>query len=302
MHFRAGVLNMDKYLAFDIGGTLIKYGVVSEKGECFDHYLMDTEAHLGGPAIIQKVIQAGQRMLDQFKDIKGIAISSAGQIDVHKGTVIGAGDTIPNYKGLEIKKIVHKTLDLPVEVRNDVDCAALCELWLGEHQIKNFITITVGTGVGGAIIINRELFSGHTYSAGELGYMLVEGKQFENVASVAGLIEMVKQYKEDHEWTGKKIFEQYDAGDPKVKRAVKTFYKHLGIGISNLIYIFNPEKVIIGGGITERGEKFLHEVQEVVKQYTEPNIYANSKIVLAKHFNYSGMVGAVYNFLQRQGV
>jgi len=291
---------MNKYLAFDIGGTSIKYGVVNEEGKIIEHSKTDTEAHLGGRSIIEKVITTAYELLQQHQNICGIAISSAGQIDIKTGTVIGTSGTIPQYKGVEIKKLIEEELKLPVEVRNDVDCAALCEKWLGGHHTKNFITLTIGTGIGGAIIINHELYSGHSFSAGEWGHMIVEGEQFEKVASITGLIEMVTKEKGEHHWNGKEIFERYDSGDLIVQKAVRKFFKHLGIGIANLLYIFNPEKVVIGGGITSRKEKFLQELREAVKKYTAPNIYKNTEIILARHANYSGMLGAVYNFMQRQ--
>lgn len=289
-----------KYLAFDIGGTAIKYGVVDDSGQIHLHDAMDTEAYLGGPSIIQKVIQKGKELLQHRKNIVGIAISSAGQIDVAKGKVIGAGETIPHYKGIEIKQLIEEALNLPVEVQNDVNSAALCEQWLGGHDTENFLTLTIGTGVGGAIILQNELYTGHTYSAGEWGYMNIEGEPFEKVASVTGLIDMMTEEVGDHHLNGEMIFAKYEQGHPAAQKAVKRFYKHLGIGISNLLYIFNPEKVVIGGGISKRGNKFLQEVQEAVKEHTAENIYNNSEIVLAKHANHSGMLGAVYHFMNKQ--
>lgn len=291
---------MEQYLAFDIGGTAIKYGIISSSGEFLYHSQIDTEANLGGPSIIRKVIKISKDLLAQYKDIKGVAISSAGQIDVYSGTVIGAGDTIPNYVGLEIKNRIENAIQLPVEVRNDVECAALCEKWLGGHEAESFITLTIGTGIGGAIIINGDLYTGHSFSAGEVGYMLVEGEQFEKAASVSALIEMAKSDIDDCDWTGEEIFQLYDSGDDGARKVVHKFYKYLGIGLSNLIYIFNPEKIVLGGGITGRGEQFLSEVREVTKRYTVPNIFQNSEIVLAKYSNQSGMLGAVYHFIQMQ--
>lgn len=291
---------MKQYLAFDIGGTQIKYGIVDEAGNIIFHSLMDTEAHRGGLSIIEKVINKGKSLL-QNHFVEGIAISTAGQVDIHTGAIIGAGETIPNYTGVEIKRLVTEALRLPVEVRNDVDCAALGEQWLGGHNVNNFIALTIGTGIGGAIVIDGNMYSGHTFSAGEWGYMLVEGEPFEKVASVSGLIHLVQKYKEDRDWTGKEIFELYDGGDGKIKYAVDIFFKHLAIGITNLIYIFNPEKVIVGGGITSRGEKFLNEVKQEIQKYLLPSFYKNTEIVLANLSNHAGMVGAVYNFMKRRG-
>jgi predicted NBD/HSP70 family sugar kinase len=290
---------MRNYLAFDIGGTHIKYGIVNEAGSIISHALMNTDAHLGGPAIIDRVIDVSKTLIESHPVI-GIAISTAGQVDPNTGTILAASDSIPDYAGVEVKNLVSSALGLPVEVRNDVDCAGLGELWLGNHGASNFIALTVGTGVGGTIVINGEMYSGHTFSAGEWGYMHINGEPFEKNASISGLIRFAQQYKENRSWTGKEIFELYDAGDQNIKKAVAQFYTYLATGISNLIYTLNPEKVIIGGGITARGEQFLQEVRLSVQKHLQPNFYRNTEIVLAKLSNNAGLIGAVYNFLQKQ--
>ncbi|MEH7380509.1 ROK family protein [Bacillus sp. JJ1533] len=287
---------MRKFLAFDIGGTHIKYGIVTEEGILLFSGLVDTEAYFGGPAIVEKIIGLGKSLLESYS-VDGVAISTAGVVDIKSGKIIAASGTIPQYIGVEIKSQVSEALGLPVSVRNDVDCAGLGELWLGGHQSENFIALTVGTGIGGAIVIDGKMYSGHSFSAGEWGYMQIEGKPFEKNASVTGLIRFAQQYKENRNWTGKEIFELYDAGDIEIKKAVAQFYRYLGIGISNLIYIFNPEKVILGGGITARGDRFLQEVQEEVQKHLEPSFYENTQIVLAKLSNHAGLIGAVYHFL-----
>ncbi|MBS4208679.1 ROK family protein [Bacillus sp. FJAT-50079] len=290
---------MKRYLAFDIGGTQIKYGIVNEAGQILSQALMDTDAHLGGQAIIEKVIATSKSVIESYP-VNGVAISTAGQVDVNTGIIVGASETIPNYTGVEVKKLVSNALGLDVEVRNDVECAALGEQWLGNHEVNNFITLTVGTGIGGAIVIDGELYSGHSYSAGEWGYMLIDGEAFEKNASISGLICFAQQFKEKRSWTGKEIFELYDHGDEDIALAVTQFYKYLSIGIANLVYIFNPEKVIVGGGVTARGEAFLQELQLEIKQYLQPSFLNNTEIVLAKLANNAGMIGAVYHFLQKQ--
>ncbi|MFS0821557.1 ROK family protein [Bacillus sp. 1P02SD] len=287
---------MRKFLAFDIGGTHIKHGIVNEEGIILSRGLADTEAHLGGPAIIEKVIELGKLLLESHT-VDGVAISTAGVVDSKSGKILAASDTIPNYAGVEIKKLMSRALELPVSVRNDVDCAGLGELWLGEHQSENFIVLTLGTGIGGAIVINGKMYSGHTFSAGEWGFMQIEGEPFEKNASVTGLIRFAQEYKENRNWTGKEIFELYDRGDIEIKKAVAQFYRYLAIGISNLIYIFNPQKVIIGGGITTRGERFLLEVKDEIKKHLKPSFYENTEIVLARLSNQAGLIGAVYHFL-----
>ncbi|WP_407267876.1 ROK family protein [Radiobacillus sp. PE A8.2] len=290
---------MKKYLSFDIGGTQIKYGIVNENGDVVFHSLMDTEAHIGGMYIMKKIIESAKGIMKRYQ-IQGITISTAGVVDADKGIVLGASDAIPNYTGLNIKEILLKELHLPVTVRNDADCAALCEKWLGGHQVDNFIMLTIGTGVGGGIVINDELYSGHSFSAGEWGYMNIEGSPFQEIASITGLINMAKTLSDSRAWTGREIYELYDKGDESITKVVSRFYRHLAIGISNLIYIFNPQKVIIGGGITARGDQFVCEIKEELRKHIKESFYRETDLVLAKYSNQAGLIGAVYNFIQEQ--
>ncbi|HEK9102928.1 ROK family protein [Bacillus pfraonensis] len=288
---------MKKYIAFDIGGTQIKYGVVSEFGTVLVHQIVSTEAHLGGEQIVQKLISLSQHLMSKH-NISGISISTAGIVDIHKGMVTGGVDHIPRYAGTPIVDRLQTTLKIPVSIENDVNCAALGEKWQGVgRQKKNFIMLTLGTGIGGAIVINHVLYRGHSFSAGEWGNMLIEGKRFEEIASISGLIRLVKQYKGDGNWNGKTIFELYDKKDKEVIEAVQVFFKHLAIGISNLAYIFNPQAIIIGGGITERGNVLLEEVKKEVQKYLEQGIYQNCEIKLAKNRNHAGVIGSIYHFL-----
>ncbi|KXI52379.1 ROK family protein [Bacillus cereus group sp. Bc002] len=288
---------MKEYIAFDIGGTQIKYGIVSETGTVLKHKTVPTEIHLGGEQIIQKLILLSKNLMGKHT-ISGIGISTAGIVDVNKGIVTGGADHIPGYSMIPIMNRLQEVLKVPVSIDNDVNCAAFGEKWNGSAREKeNFIMLTLGTGIGGAIFIDGELYRGHLFSAGEWGNMLIEGKPFEEIASISGLIRLVRKYKDESDWNGKKIFELYDKGDREVTQAVEVFFKHLAIGISNLAYIFNPEVIVIGGGITDRGNEFLKEVKEAVSKYLNKEIYSNCEIELAQNGNCAGMVGAIYHFL-----
>ncbi|WP_163255719.1 ROK family protein [Bacillus tropicus] len=288
---------MKEYIAFDIGGTQIKYGIVSETGTVLKHKTIPTEIHLGGEQIIQKLILLSKKLMGEHT-ILGIGISTAGIVDVNKGIVTGGADHIPGYSTIPIMNRLQEVLKVPVSIDNDVNCAAFGEKWNGSEREKgNFIMLTLGTGIGGAIFIDGELYRGHSFSAGEWGNMLIEGKAFEEVASISGLIHLVRKYKGEGDWNGKTIFELYDKGDREVTQAVEVFFKHLAIGISNLAYIFNPEMIVIGGGITDRGNQFLKEVKEEVEKYLQKEIYNNCEIELAQNGNCAGMIGAIYHFL-----
>ncbi|MEC2257337.1 MULTISPECIES: ROK family protein [Bacillus cereus group] len=288
---------MKEYIAFDIGGTQIKYGIVSEIGRVLKRKTVATEIHLGGEQIIQKLIYVSKKIMNEHT-ITGIGISTTGIVDINKGIVTGGADHIPGYSTIPIIDRLQEILKVPVSIDNDVNCAAFGEKWNGSGREKeNFIMLTLGTGIGGAIFIDGELYRGHSFSAGEWGNMLIEGKTFEEVASISGLIRLVRKYKGKGEWNGRTIFELYDKGDREVAQAVGIFFKHLAIGISNLAYIFNPETIIIGGGITDRGNEFLKEVKEEISKYLNQEIYNNCEIELAQNGNCAGMIGAIYHFL-----
>ncbi|KFN01852.1 ROK family protein [Bacillus clarus] len=290
---------MKKYIAFDIGGTQIKYGIVSELGILLNQKTTLTEAHLGGEQIVQKLISLAEQLMNEHI-VSGIGISTAGIVDIHKGIITGGVDHIPRYAGIPIIDRLQTVLKVPISIENDVNCAAFGEQWQGiGKDERNFIMFTLGTGIGGAIVINKELYRGHSFSAGEWGNMLIEGKPFEEVASISGLIHLVRKYKGSGDWNGKTIFELYDQKDKEVTHAVRIFFRHLAIGISNLAYIFNPQTIIIGGGITERGDLFLEEVKEEVRKYLNHEIYSNCEIKLAQNQNHAGMIGSIYHFLHR---
>lgn len=297
IHNVRGSGSVKKYIAFDIGGTQIKYGVVSELGILLNHKTILTEAHLGGEQVVQKLISLAEQLMNEHV-VSGIGISTAGIVDIHKGIITGGVDHIPRYAGIPIIDRLQTVLKVPISIENDVNCASFGEQWQGVGRDEsNFIMLTLGTGIGGAIVINKKLYRGHSFSAGEWGNMLIEGKPFEEVASISGLIYLVRKYKGSGNWNGETIFELYDQKDKEVIHAVQIFFKHLAIGISNLAYIFNPQAIIIGGGITDRGNRFLEEVKAEVRKYLNPEIYSNCEIKLAQNRNHAGMIGSIYHFL-----
>ncbi len=291
---------MKQIISFDIGGTDIKYGIISSDYQIIEHDKMATHALQGGKSIIDKVI----KKINEYKlkyTLSGVAISTAGIIDPFKGEVIGGTDTIPDYIGLNIKNMVESSTNLPCAVLNDVKCFALCEHELGSAKdTSNFIMMTIGTGIGGAYYLNNQLIYGKNFSAGEWGYMRINNENYENLASITALIRYANTYIKMDDWNGKKIFDLYDNNDPQAKYIVNLFYDNLATGIVNLIYIFNPEKIIIGGGISGRKEKFLQELTTYINAKLEPH-FQLPEILLSKFSNQSGLLGAFIHFKNQQG-
>lgn len=157
-------------LVIDIGGTNIKYALATRDGQLSFKGSMPTQAFKGAELLFEKV---GQIVLEiqQKRKIDGIAISTAGQVDAQSGVIVHATDAIPGYTGFLLKERLEKNFKLPVSVENDVHCAALGELWKGNVPTHDFLALTIGTGIGGAVVINGEIYHGATYSAGEIGHM-----------------------------------------------------------------------------------------------------------------------------------
>lgn len=151
---------MKKYISVDIGGTAIKYGMIREDGEILSRNVIDTEAHKGGSAILNKV----EKIVEQHRmqeNLCGICISTAGIVDTEKGIITYAAPLIPDYTGTEYKRVLEDKFQIPCEVENDVNCAGLAEYYSGASAgSKIAVMLTVGTGIGGSIVIDGEIFRG----------------------------------------------------------------------------------------------------------------------------------------------
>lgn len=295
---------MRNFIAFDIGGTLIKYGVLTEKGNFLEKSETNTEAHLGGKSVLNKVKEIGDQLLDRYK-ISGICISTAGQVHSKKGEILYASPLIPDYTGMPIKKELEEYFHLTVEVENDVNCVGLAESWLGKGKnVKSLFCLTIGTGIGGSYIIDNKLHTGHSYSGGEIGYIPIEGSQFQELASTRILVRNVAKRKSitENEIDGKEIFEQARQGDEVCIEEINRLVYYLSKGIATIAYMMNPEMIIIGGGITNQKDYLYPLIQEQLKKDIIPAILSKTKIEIAGNLNNAGMIGALRHFLLQESI
>lgn len=289
---------MKLFVGIDIGGTNIKYGVIDENGNILETSERPTEAYKGGLSIMSKVKEIVYSLKENYK-IEGICVSTAGMVCPKEGKILYAGPTIPNYIGVEIKKILEEEFNIPCMVENDVNSAALGELWLGAGQgKKSMACITVGTGIGGAIVLDGKVVHGFTNSAGEIGYMIVDGKEIQKVASTTALVNNVANRKgvDPSNLNGKEIIKGYENGDVICIEEVIKIADVIAHGISNIVYLFNPEVVVLGGGIMAREDILKPLIEKSLKKYLIESVYKNTNIQFAKLKNTAGMIGAVYNF------
>ncbi|MCU0104263.1 ROK family protein [Acholeplasma vituli] len=289
---------MRQFFVFDIGGTDIKYGVITQYGELIHKAMMPSRGALGGKFIIEDIIQAVNQMKDSFKG-EGIAVSSAGVISSQTGELLSATNAILDFIGLNIIEELQSALHLPVSVMNDVNSMALCEYHMGAgRNASSMIALTVGTGIGGAIVLNGHLIEGNGFSAGEFGLMQIEGEVYEQIASTSSLVRAAKKQISSDIDNGVAVFKLFDEGHPGAIEVVNRFYQNLSIGIANIAYAFNPEIIVIGGGITAR-PSFIEELKSHVLPRLSDHLIKYTTLKAAQYKNDAGMVGAFYHFLNR---
>lgn len=295
------------YICIDIGGTSIKYGVLSDKGEIFIDGTVSTKVTEKENFILSDVKKLIRNILDEYGnyEIKGICVSTAGVVNPEKGEIAYAGPTIPKYTGTKIKEELEKEFSISCEVENDVNCAGLGEYWKGAGKgSKSMVCLTIGTGIGGSVILDGKLLNGIGYTAGEIGYMDVNGSYIQNIASSRYLVEKVQKEKEEKEGitdaiTGVDIFELAKKGDEICIAGINEIISNLAVGVRNIIYLLNPEVIVIGGGITAQKEYLEEKIRKEVNDGMISDMFRKTRIELAQQGNQAGLLGALYNFLNK---
>ena len=295
------------YICIDIGGTSIKYGVLSEKGEIFIDGTVSTKVTEKENFILSDVKKLIRNILDEYRnyEIKGICVSTAGVVNPEKGEIAYAGPTIPKYTGTKIKEELEKEFSISCEVENDVNCAGLGEYWKGAGKGSNsMVCLTIGTGIGGSVILDGKLLNGIGYTAGEIGYMDVNGNYIQNIASSKYLVEKVQKEKVEKEGitdaiTGVDIFELAKKGDEICIAGINEIISNLAVGVRNIIYLLNPEVIVIGGGITAQKEYLEEKIRNEVNDGMISDMFRKTRIELAQQGNQAGLLGALYNFLNK---
>lgn len=285
-------------IIIDIGGTTIKYGVIDPKTE--EYQLLGElptgteQADFRMEKRLEKVIAA----VEKDYELEGIAISTAGVVDSETGKIVYANENIPNYKGTHLKEILEEQYKIPVTVENDVNAALLGELNYGElKNIHSALMLTIGTGVGGALYLNDEIYHGFSHSGGEVGYALMNGQNIERTASARALVKRVSQ-QVDAEVDGRWIFEQaIEHQHPIAIKEIDFMISEIMHLVSNYVALMNPEVVIFGGGIMEQVEYLKPRMVEKFQEINANQLVVdNTKIEFASLGNKAGMLGAYAHF------
>ncbi len=265
-----------KKIGVDLGGTHLRVGIFQNNK--LKKYVKEKTPKSGKE--IQKLLV---ELIEKFieKDVKRIGVSSAGPLE--KG-IIKNPPNLP-FKNFNLKKFLQSKFKRKIEVENDASCVGLAEL--NNRKEKNFIILTLGTGIGGGIVINNQVYNGKGLGS-ELGHIIIDnGKDLEQLAGGKAL----KKYSKKE--FGKELYikDLIKINNSKARKIIKKEVNYLSDGVASLINIFDPECVIIAGGFSEGGKKFLSKLKTQV--YKKIIIKRKTKIVYSK-FREPGLIGASY--------
>lgn len=280
---------MNKYLIFDIGGTFIKYAIINDEFKFIfkNKFAYDNDRY-DGVWLANEIKNKVKEMIIKYSDLKGIGISTAGDVDNQTGIILGATPNHKNYLGTNFKEIL-KEFKLPVVIENDANAATYGEKILGNLANINFaIMLTLGTCIGCGVLIDGKIYRGHNNLAAQAGHMNVLGFRWGKYFSTKGLANLTQlQLKQKMD-----PIEILKSKDVKLQKVVNYWYNGLAIGIANLIMTFNPQKILIGGGISETDLFDLAKLKEMIDKHIIEDHWSKSyQIGLAKLGNDAAIVG-----------
>ncbi len=294
---------IDKYIALDVGGSAIKYGLLNKYGEILEkgNIVTDNED-------IDKFIFDIKSIVEKYiksENIKGLACSFPGAVNQKTGFIEGVS-AVPCIHNVNMKKLLSEATALEISMENDANCSALAEGWIGAAKdVDNFISIVLGTGIGGAVVIDKKILRGKNLHGGEFGFIQVTDEKGENglgnvwsrVASTGALIRRVANRKniDVSDLTGQLVFEM-EKEKEEVTEEFGEWFKVLAKGIYNIQYILDPEKILIGGGISARKD-FIDRLNKYLELMKNKESTLDIKVEKCEFDNDANLIGALYNFL-----
>ncbi|GHV32444.1 glucokinase [Clostridia bacterium] len=294
------------YIGVDIGGTNLVAGVLNERMEVVAKFKRPTAIDRGARGVIDDVSEMCFKAADAAdvkpEDIEWIGIGSPGAVDAANGIILFAGN-IP-YNNSHVAEWVGERWKCPVYVENDANAAALGEAYAGAAKdCDSALLVTLGTGIGGGIILNKRVYSGFNGTGGEIGHMVIEADGWhctcghdgcwEAYSSATGLIRMTREAMPEVEHAdGMTAFKAARAGDNRGQAVVDKYIKYLSIGLANMINIFQPEMICIGGGVCNEGDALLLPLIEQTRARQFKGSPRLTEIRAAALGNDAGVIGA----------
>ncbi|MDK6898412.1 ROK family glucokinase [Streptococcus agalactiae] len=310
-----------KLLGIDLGGTTIKFGILTLEGEVQEKWAIDTNTLENGRHIVSDIVESLKHRLSLYgltkDDFLGIGMGSPGAVDRTSKTVTGAFNL--NWADTqEVGSVIEKEVGIPFFIDNDANVAALGERWVGAGANNpDVVFVTLGTGVGGGVIADGNLIHGVAGAGGEIGHMIVDPENgftctcgnkgcLETVASATGVVRVARQLAEQYEGssaikaaidngdtvTSKDIFIAAEDGDKFANSVVERVSRYLGLAAANISNILNPDSVVIGGGVSAAGEFLRSRVEKYFVTFAFPQVKKSTKIKIAELGNDAGIIGA----------
>ena len=303
------------FIGIDVGGTNLKAGLVDETGQLLATRKMKV-AGIADPAALAWTIHALSVDLCkdfgcELTDIFSIGVGCPGAVEIRGGSILYTCN-LP-LRNVPLRRLFHQLSDLPLYIENDANCAALAEYYVGGGRgSKRFITVTLGTGVGGGIIIDGKIYAGMRSMGAELGHTLLvlEGEHctcgrdgcWEAYASATALIRQAKRAGEQHpesalhgreELTALDVFQAADAGDTAAQAVIDRWCVYVAAGMTDLVNSLAPEMILLGGGVSRQGERILSPIREYVAEHCFGGREGAVPIIAAaKLGNEAGIIGA----------
>jgi len=296
-------------LSIDIGGTAVKMGLVDREGViharheasvCYDNYQT--------PILTTVIREAKAFLAGESAVIEGIGVSATGQVDDRIGAVIGTNGKIPHYEGSQIKREMETEFRVPVFALNDANAAALGECFAGRAKgVSNVLMITLGTGVGGGIVLGGRIFGGTRGIAGELGHipLYADGIPcacgsrgcYESYAATTALVRLAKEATGEEEMNGRIIFSRAAQGDKSILSILDHWIGDIAAGIVGLVHTFNPQMVLIGGGVSSQEDLLIKPLRAKILSTVMPRFAEGLQVEAATLGNDAGMIGAAKFFM-----
>jgi glucokinase len=298
--------------AADLGGTHLRAAIVDESGKIHARFKQSTPQGSDPNEIVSAVVRAVREIGVDAKELKAVSLVVPGTVKVEEGTVVKAPN-LPYLDGYPLATALTNELGLPAILENDANAAAVGEMWQGAARgCRTIICVTLGTGVGGGIILNGELWRGVDGAAAEIGHMCVDpfggvactcGSRgcLEVFASATAIVRMTREASPRYpdsvlhasdNLTAETIFAAGLEGDELALEIFRRMGVYLGIGLANLINILNPEMIVIGGGVVNGWDLFAKDMMQQVEERAFPLLAARVKIERAKCGDDAGLLGA----------
>ena len=299
-------------LAIDIGGTEVKIGWADRQGTIHEQTSASVSFDGYRTPIPETVVREAKRFAaERGERPEGVAVSACGQVDARIGIVIGTNGKIPGYEGTNLKGLMEDAFGVTAWALNDANAAVLGESFTGRAKgLSDVVMITLGTGVGGGVITGGRLLSGSRGIAGELGHFTLRadgadcpcGKRgcFESYGSTTALVRMCEEWSGREGLNGKIIFEEIRQGSEMFREALEEWIRDIAEGLSGLVHIFNPEMVLIGGGVSRQEELLIRPLRKAVTERCMARFAEGLRIESAALGNEAGMIGAVKFWLDQE--